>query len=626
VGQRIRVMQLLGVCPKRSLSCNGVEDNQIEIFSTPAKNFNRLGCILFFTILEMPASIDTLSKSFRWLLYATVCIVGFLATFNNIAFRSFLEKNNKLLWINSFDPISLYLHRLGLSGMFNWTDLLFVVMLLTGSWLFHKRNADYSGLLRFGLGILCIHSFAGLVHALGYHQMINQLRASGEITEAQLANTSAWIRLLPTVFDVALILVTLVLVHKLNAAVLQRRADSAYDSKATQTWRQVPTNTRIIHYLVDNAIIIMSLFPLGRGVMMMLGKTGFRSDFNRLELSLLYVGCMFIYYTFFELLFRSTPAKFLSGTYVVNDDRQEIARYNRIMGRIVGRFIPLEPFTFLFGHGWHDTISQTTVARRTPSSFRYGLNMWWFVLFLLVIAVPPIVDKINEGRNNRVERDLRDQARAAARDLKLKHLGKGYIIHVQNQIQYSERLLLLVSDQRGDSLEITVYLPDTDQQGSKGWLSGWSPADRPPFVAHKNGFLQRSGHDIVINNRSLGKDEFEVEDIHVAGFPLISPGNSYGSNGKDGIFRNHKSMVLSGQSCTITKLVTTEGDAVWQNKLPQVINIDSSFLETGFELYYHSHKKDKPIKATMTVQGPDGKSYEYWLSLARNTVIVELSE
>jgi hypothetical protein len=96
VGQRIRVMQLLGVCPKRSLSCNGVEDNQIEIFSTPAKNFNRLGCILFFTILEMPASIDTLSKSFRWLLYATVFIVGFLATFNNIAFRSFLEKNNNL--------------------------------------------------------------------------------------------------------------------------------------------------------------------------------------------------------------------------------------------------------------------------------------------------------------------------------------------------------------------------------------------------------------------------------------------------------------------------------------------------------------------------------------------------
>jgi hypothetical protein len=79
---------------------------------------------------------------------------------------------------------------------------------------------------------------------------------------------------------------------------------------------------------------------------------------------------LFIYYFAFEAICQRTPAKFITGTKVINADgaKPSIAK---IVKRSLIRFIPFEDFSFLGDkvYGWHDRWSQTFVirAKRFPA-------------------------------------------------------------------------------------------------------------------------------------------------------------------------------------------------------------------------------------------------------------------
>ena len=76
---------------------------------------------------------------------------------------------------------------------------------------------------------------------------------------------------------------------------------------------------------------------------------------------------VFVYFVIFEATLKKSPAKFLTGTKVVNENGGD-ASFGQILGRIACRFIPFEAFSFLFGDsarvvGWHDKFSGTLVVK-----------------------------------------------------------------------------------------------------------------------------------------------------------------------------------------------------------------------------------------------------------------------
>ena len=78
----------------------------------------------------------------------------------------------------------------------------------------------------------------------------------------------------------------------------------------------------------------------------------------------MYDFTVFGYYVLFEALTGRTPAKYITGTRVVNMMGGKPS-FGQILGRSAARFIPLEPFSF-FGssrRGWHDSLSHTRVVR-----------------------------------------------------------------------------------------------------------------------------------------------------------------------------------------------------------------------------------------------------------------------
>jgi uncharacterized RDD family membrane protein YckC len=72
------------------------------------------------------------------------------------------------------------------------------------------------------------------------------------------------------------------------------------------------------------------------------------------------------YHFLFEVTLARTPGKFVTGTRVVSDDGSRASAV-QILGRTLARFVPFEPFSFLFGghpaNGWHDKWSRTRVVK-----------------------------------------------------------------------------------------------------------------------------------------------------------------------------------------------------------------------------------------------------------------------
>lgn len=70
-----------------------------------------------------------------------------------------------------------------------------------------------------------------------------------------------------------------------------------------------------------------------------------------------------IYYAAFETWFGRTPAKWITGTKVVNLDGTKPG-FGKVLQRTLSRLVPFEPFSFLGGgdSGWHDKWSDTVVV------------------------------------------------------------------------------------------------------------------------------------------------------------------------------------------------------------------------------------------------------------------------
>lgn len=112
---------------------------------------------------------------------------------------------------------------------------------------------------------------------------------------------------------------------------------------------------RLFNWLIDNLHITVFFFifisSLPRGYV--------PREFESFDFSLLLLITSFIYYFFSELLFGQTIGKIPDNSFV----QYKGNRLKAIFIRTICRFIPFEPFSFLFAEkGWHDRFSNTKVV------------------------------------------------------------------------------------------------------------------------------------------------------------------------------------------------------------------------------------------------------------------------
>lgn len=122
---------------------------------------------------------------------------------------------------------------------------------------------------------------------------------------------------------------------------------------------------RFANYILDNLfetllwLLLPSLYVSFTGDESVLGTEG-----DLLVGYLQGLLSMLLYYLFFEGIWGRTPAKWVTGTRAVREDGSAMS-FGTVVIRSLARFIPFEPFSFLWGdpRGWHDTLSKTKVVR-----------------------------------------------------------------------------------------------------------------------------------------------------------------------------------------------------------------------------------------------------------------------
>lgn len=127
---------------------------------------------------------------------------------------------------------------------------------------------------------------------------------------------------------------------------------------AAGKWRRLGT------FVVDYFCFMVFGFVVGIGITLVFGPAGVRA-LQRIPEIVLGALLMFTYYMLFEGTWGRTPGKLLLGTRVVTEDGGAAPTLTLVAVRTVSRFIPFEPFSFLFANegGWHDQISHTRVVR-----------------------------------------------------------------------------------------------------------------------------------------------------------------------------------------------------------------------------------------------------------------------
>ncbi|CAM3572425.1 hypothetical protein FSS13T_05750 [Flavobacterium saliperosum S13] len=95
------------------------------------------------------------------------------------------------------------------------------------------------------------------------------------------------------------------------------------------------------------------------------GMLDWLANIDKITEYLLGVVMLILYYSFFEILFARSIAKYITKTVVVMADGSKPSA-GTIVKRTFCRIIPFNHFSFLgnSGRGWHDSISDTYVVKK----------------------------------------------------------------------------------------------------------------------------------------------------------------------------------------------------------------------------------------------------------------------
>lgn len=133
-------------------------------------------------------------------------------------------------------------------------------------------------------------------------------------------------------------------------------------NEAQTDYDQASNGQRFGNYLID--VIAYYILSLVAGVVLGIVAPGVAEDEASLNIASILIAIVILlgYYTLMEGSGGKTLGKYITGTRAVTENGEPLTM-GQAFTRSLCRLIPFEPFSFLFGRGWHDSLSKTMVIR-----------------------------------------------------------------------------------------------------------------------------------------------------------------------------------------------------------------------------------------------------------------------
>jgi len=319
-------------------------------------------------------------------IYLIITSVG-----NSILFHFF--KNTNILKftdpIFGFDYINLNFFNLDIFDMriaidessyfsFTYLNYIFYLFFLVGVILYWHSKQKEKRILKFSYSIIFIFSFLSLFNRIKYLFKAEEFKP------------------LYIVFFMKIILIIylcyIILKYwKKKEKYIKIEKLQLIDYRKFKYKRTITFN-RFVHFSIDTFLI----FSIFSNYVRRLPKEWIRfleNEFgNDISRFLLFTIFSTIYYVFFEAIFKTTPAKYLTNSSIVSLKNSPL-KFENILGRTLARRIPFNSFSFFGKLGWHDMASNTTVVQleKDTDAKKYDIIISIIVITIIVLFTYLIV-------------------------------------------------------------------------------------------------------------------------------------------------------------------------------------------------------------------------------------------
>ncbi|MNU19358.1 RDD family protein [compost metagenome] len=151
---------------------------------------------------------------------------------------------------------------------------------------------------------------------------------------------------------------------------------------------------RFFHWVVDLTVMSLVVIPVIISLGYWLADSGILEGNETLQkffrgrwsLYTIIFVLILIYYPISEILFGSSPGKFLTESRVVNS-KAESPNSSTIFLRTLCRNIPFDALSFFSKRGWHDSLSETYVVKEKRTGFKTNKLLWILPVLAIYLLV-----------------------------------------------------------------------------------------------------------------------------------------------------------------------------------------------------------------------------------------------
>lgn len=352
---------------------------------------------------------------------------------------------------------------------------------------------------------------------------------------------------------------------------------------------------RFFHWIIDLTVMSLIAIPVIISLVYWLSDSGilrgnetlhmfFRGRWSLYTIIFIFI---LIYYPVSEILFGSSPGKFLTESRVVNS-KAEFPNSSTIFLRTLCRNIPFDALSFFSKRGWHDSFSETYVVKEKRTGFKTNRLLWILPFLGIYLSVMYFGKQFYTEYKASIEfnNTMSEKLNFLESEIKNPNTNQFFVVNdidyygnINNygfKIEKIEGSKITIKRITGESLSESSfaqakYLYDQQKDTAK------------TFVIRKDEFVNvfpKTQDEIYRPVKTLEFFEsgirYGIENVYNFSAPYLqvsigSESNDYGSNKASVYFQN------LGGSGTIVNIKNINNDIKWNTSFPLKITNDIQF-------------------------------------------------
>lgn len=328
-----------------------------------------------------------MEKNYRFIAISSLAIslIGILS-----CFYSFFRVWNGASQFNTIPEIFRILFsfstlNLDFTNRFEHLDIwnfVFYLLLFIGSLQFIKTKGKETRFIGFVFSVIFFNAIIVLLQSTFYKFFLTKWQ---DVTSLQIFSIIIGYLALMGVLYVSYRVLKLIKSEKEIDVIITENKTIVTD---TGKWQ------RFFHWVVDLTVMSLVVIPVIISLGYWLADSGILEGnetlqkFFRGRWSLYTIIFVFIliYYPISEILFGSSPGKFLTESRVVNS-KAESPNSLTIFLRTLCRNIPFDALSFFSKRGWHDSLSETYVVKEKRTGFKTNKLLWILPVLAIYLLV-----------------------------------------------------------------------------------------------------------------------------------------------------------------------------------------------------------------------------------------------